>query len=438
MASPADSHSPEQMEARRRFAVEVVEKLRSAGYTALWAGGCVRDLLMGRHPDDYDVATNATPAQVREVFGRRRTLAVGESFGVIIVLGPKPAGQVEVATFRTEGPYADGRRPENVDFSTPEEDAQRRDFTINGMFFDPVAEAVIDFVGGEHDLHAGIVRAIGNPHARMMEDKLRMLRAVRFAATLDFELDETTANAIREMAREILIVSWERIAAELRKMLSHRHRRRAVRLAHQLGLLEQILPELAPQLAADDDPEWTHALNILDRLETRRFETAAAVLLRGLPTPSQRRKGEEAAGSVGAACRRLKLSNDEREEIGWLVANQSALEGAEGFPPARLKRLLADERARELLAIAKARNAADNVESPSVQFVEDYLQRTPTEEINPPPLVTGADLIQLGMCPGPEFKGQLERIRDAQLNGEVASRDAALQRLRKLAGDASS
>ena len=212
-------------ESSREFATDVVRQLRAAGYVALWAGGCVRDLLLGRGAEDYDVATSATPEQVRTLFGKRRTLAVGESFGVIIVLPPsKTAEPVEVATFRTEGVYLDGRRPTEVAFSTPEEDAQRRDFTINGMFYDPIEQRVLDYVGGEADLHRKVLRAIGDPHARMTEDKLRMLRAVRFAATLEFELDPTTRAAVQLMAPEMRVVSAERIAQELHKVLAHRTR----------------------------------------------------------------------------------------------------------------------------------------------------------------------------------------------------------------------
>ncbi len=198
----------------REFAGEVVSRLKQAGHQALWAGGCVRDYLLGRVPKDYDVATDARPEEVRQIFGHRRTLAVGASFGVIVVRGPRGVADVEVATFRTEGPYLDGRRPESVTFATPEEDAKRRDFTINGMFFDPLAQQVLDYVGGERDLGAGIVRAIGDPHDRVREDKLRMLRAVRFAANLDFELDPITASAVREMADQLTVVSAERITQE--------------------------------------------------------------------------------------------------------------------------------------------------------------------------------------------------------------------------------
>lgn len=425
MTAPAD---------RRAFATEIVRTLVSAGHTALWAGGCVRDLLMGREPEDYDVATTATPEQVRQLFGPRRTLAVGESFGVILVLGPKGSGlQVEVATFRTEGPYADGRRPSQVCFATPQEDARRRDFTINSMFYDPLTEQVLDYVGGEHDLRVGILRAIGDPHARMTEDKLRMLRAVRFAATLDFELEAGTAAAIQELAPQILVVSWERIAQELRRMLRHPHRRRAVRLAQQLGLLEPIIPELAPVLADVEHPEWTHTLETLEALRTERFETAAAVLLHTLPAgPAGAASHTEQGGTVRDVCRRLRLSNDESEAIAWLVAHRTDMEGAEEFPAARLKRLLAHPWAPELLAITEAEARARNRESTSARFIREYLQRTPPEELHPPPLITGDDLIALGLTPGPQFKKLLETLRDAQLNGEVCTPAEALQLARRL------
>ena len=200
---------------QRDFAEEVVRKLQSAQFQAYWAGGCVRDQLLGRVPKDYDVATNAQPEQIREVFGRRRTLAIGAAFGVITVLGPKPAGQVDVATFRRDAHYSDGRHPDSVTFSSAEEDASRRDFTVKGLFFDPLSETVIDYVGGQEDLRGRVVRAIGDPQARLAEDKLRMLRAVRFAAVLDFQLDRATLEAITAMADQLPAVSPERIAARI-------------------------------------------------------------------------------------------------------------------------------------------------------------------------------------------------------------------------------
>src|SRR5437762_3715435 len=232
----------------RQFAVDVVRRLRESGHQSLWAGGCVRDQLMGQLPKDYDVATDAVPDRVREVFGKRRTLPIGASFGVITVLGPEAAGQIDVATFRRDATYSDGRHPDAVSFSDAEHDAQRRDFTINGLFFDPLEDRVIDYVGGQDDLARRVIRAIGDPLARIAEDKLRMLRAVRFAARFDFAIDDKTLAAIKQQARELVIVSAERIAAELRLILTHPNRARGMELLADTGLLEIVLPEASSLL----------------------------------------------------------------------------------------------------------------------------------------------------------------------------------------------
>ena len=422
-------------EKNREFAVDVVRRLQQAGFQALWAGGCVRDLLMGRAPQDYDVATSATPDDVRTVFGPRQTIAVGESFGVVIVRGPRGAGQVEVATFRTEGAYRDGRRPESVQFTTAEADAWRRDFTINGMFYDPLLERVHDFVGGEADLQQGIVRAIGEPHDRMREDKLRMLRAVRFTATLDFELHEATARAVRDMAAELGIVSAERIAQELKKMLVNRHRRRAVRLLQQVDLLTVVLPELAPLLAPEEPREWSHTLDLLDVLVEPDFELAMAALLQTVPNPaSEPRHAPPSTGSVQAVCRRLRLSNLESEQITWLIAHRAALDDAPSLPLCRLKRLLAHPWCGSLVKLVQAGVQAAKSDPAAIHFVEQYLRETAPDVIDPPPLLTGADLIALGLTPGPQFQELLEQVRDAQLNGEISTADEARALVRRLSG----
>ncbi len=413
----------------RKFAGEVVSRLKQAGHQALWAGGCVRDYLLGRVPKDYDVATDARPDEVRGLFGYRRTLAVGASFGVIVVRGPKGVADVEVATFRTEGPYLDGRRPESVTFATPEEDAKRRDFTINGMFFDPVAQQVLDYVGGEHDLGAGIVRAIGDPHDRVREDKLRMLRAVRFAANLDFELDPITASAVREMADQLTVVSAERITQELRKMLTNEHRARGMQLAQDVGLLEIILPELKPLLpaSADESPaeEWQRTLHRLHLLQEPTFELAAAVLWQALPNQANL---AEMAAELG---QRWRMSNQETEHVVWLLGHQRALDDAPNLPLCRLKRLLADPLTLDLLKLLRVERITKDLDLKPVIFCEEYLRSTPPEEINPPPLITGKDLIALGLQPGPEFKEILETVRDAQLNGEIHTHEEALALVRK-------
>lgn len=431
-------------EAAREFATDVVRQLRAAGYTALWAGGCVRDLLMGRGASDFDVATNATPEQVRDLFGKKRTLAVGQSFGVIIVLAPqKEAGQVEVATFRTEGGYHDGRRPTQVVYSTPAEDAQRRDFTINGMFYDPLEQKVHDYVGGQADLQLRVLRAIGNPHERMTEDKLRMLRAVRFTATLGFQLDPATRDAVQQMAPELVIVSAERIAQELRKVLSHRSRVQGYELLAELGLLRVIVPEVvgaasgsstltSPPSGGRGGPE--RSIETLRHLpESASFEVAMAAILQELPAPVQEPKTHrEQVGTVWAVTRRLKLSADEMAAIAWLVGHLHHWNDAPTQTAAQLKRTLAHPLSRALRALVRAARRAAGLPLQPIDFVDDYVSRHSPAEINPPEFISGKDLIERGLAPGPRFKELLDQVRDAQLNGQIASRLEALQLLEQL------
>lgn len=415
----------DSLDPQAQFATRVVQQLRDAGADAFWAGGCVRDLMRGAAPGDYDVATSALPDQVRTLFGRKRTLAVGEAFGVIIVLPPSGLAPVEVATFRTEGPYRDGRRPESVAFATAEEDAQRRDFTINGMFYDPLVGQVLDYVGGQADLEAGIVRAIGDPHERMREDKLRLLRAVRFTAVLDFRLDPVTADAVREMSAELSVVSVERIAQELRKMLVHPNRRRAVDLCRELGLLNVIVPGC---LASDDESATT--LACLERLEAPSFGLALAVLLRAIPNPvPMSRKAADDAETVRGLCRRLKLSNDEVDSCLWLHAHQDEALSVSRMSDAELKRLLAHPLSGELLQWFQAQAAFDGQRSEGLRTLQRRSANWSRAEIDPPPFVTGQDVLGLGLKPGPRVKELLETLRTAQLNGEIGSRDDALRLL---------
>lgn len=415
------AHDPAET---RRFALEVVQRLRSAGHEALWAGGCVRDQLLGLTPKDYDVATSARPEEIREVFGHRRTLAVGAAFGVITVLGKRTACPVEVATFRCDGGYSDGRHPDAVIFSNAEQDAQRRDFTINGLFFDPLAERVHDFVGGQEDLQSGLVRAIRNPYERLAEDKLRMIRAVRFAATFRFELERSTLDAVRQLAGEIVIVSAERIAAEMRRLLPHANRRFGLELLQKTRLLTAILPEaeqLEPESLADHSSPpgaaWQRTLAIVEALHEPTFPVVLAALIRELrPSPI------ELAVKI---CQRWRLSTDETNRISWLLQQEALIRGALAAPWPKLQRVLVTDGAAELLTYAEGVARVLDGRTDDIEFCRTRLA-LPVEQLNPRPLLNGNDLAQLGLAPGPRFRTLLDGLRDAQLLGGVTDRDSAI------------
>ncbi|MGC3970748.1 MAG: CCA tRNA nucleotidyltransferase [Pirellulales bacterium] len=312
----------EKSSAQRRYAVEIVERLRSAGHTALWAGGCVRDEVLGLTPKDYDVATSARPEQVRELFGRRQTLAVGEAFGVIVVVGPREAGNVEVATFRRDAGYSDGRRPDAVVFTDAEEDARRRDFTMNALFYDPIAERVIDYVDGLTDIERRLVRAVGDPRLRFEEDKLRMLRGVRMASTFGFDLDPATLDAVQGLAGEIRVVSPERIAQEVRAMFGRRGQHEAARLLMIAGLAKEILPEVLPLVERSSclgsGSAWDDAVGMLAALETagvRKPPLSLAVLLHAA-TENDAKASAAATDAVLRRCAcRTKNANRRRGSL---------------------------------------------------------------------------------------------------------------------------
>jgi len=398
-------------EEQRRFAGAVVCRLREAGFEAYWAGGCVRDQLLGRPPKDYDVATNATPPQIRQLFGQKRTLAIGAAFGVITVLGPSGAGMVEVATFRQDAAYSDGRHPDHVIFTSAKEDALRRDFTINGLFYDPVAERVIDFVGGQADLASRVIRAIGRPQERFAEDKLRMLRAVRFSATFDFALEAETQAAIRQMAEQITMVSPERIAMELRRMLVEPGRAAAIGLLLETGLAATILPEVVP---ADDAQRsrLDRALAMLQRLPQPGFPLALATLLHELVDAA-------GAAAIGA---RWRLSNKETDRVVWLVEHHAALREARTMRWSTLQPLLIAEGIADLLAMEEAASSGG---SDAAAYCRSLLQQ-PREVLDPPPLIGGEDLLAHGVPPGPAYRLLLEHVRRAQLDGDIHSKAEAL------------
>ena len=439
---------PAPDDVRRRFATDVVVRLHRAGFRALWAGGCVRDLILGGAPADYDVATDALPRQVIRLF--RRTVPVGESFGVVRVIGPAGAGDVEVATFRSDGDYLDGRHPESVAFGSPEEDAARRDFTINGLFLDPESGEVIDFVGGRDDLRSGILRAIGDPRARFAEDKLRLLRAVRFAARFGFAIEPETRAALVAMAGQVRAVAAERIAQELRRMLVHPTRAKAMNLAFDVGLVAAILPPLVRMKGLFQgkpvQPEgdlWDHTMLILDLLpEAPSFPLAFAALLHdsGKPATKGLQDGRptffnhEQVGRRIAEdlARGLKLANAERERIAWLVEYHQYLGDAKRLRESKLKRVLAEPGIDELLALHRADALASTGDASQIDYCEYYLRELPTGPVNPPPLLTGRDLAGVGLEPGPRYKVILEAAREAQLDRVLNSKREALEWLGRM------
>jgi poly(A) polymerase len=429
-------------DARRLFAIEVVQTLRKAGFQALWAGGCVRDEVLGLTPTDYDVATNALPPQVMKLF--KRTVPVGVSFGVVRVLGPRDAGEVEVATFRSDGPYIGGRWPGSVTFGTPEMDAARRDFTINGMFLDPMTGEVIDYVGGQADLRAGILRAIGDPAARFDEDKLRLLRAVRFVARFALTIEETTLDALVAMADQVCVVAAERIAQELRRMLVHPSRAQAMDLAYRVGLVRAILPPLLPMKGLFQgkpmQPQgdlWEHTLLVLENLPTEpSFALALAALLHDVGKPATKAlldgrttfHNHEQVGAhiANRICLDLKLANAERERVAWLVEYHQYLGEAKKLREAKLKRILAAPGIDELLALHRADALASTGDTSQIDYCEWFLREQPSGPIDPPPILTGHDLARHGLTPGPHFKDILEQVRELQLERSLNSKREAL------------
>jgi poly(A) polymerase len=415
--------------AARQFALDVVGTLRAAGFAAYWAGGCVRDELLGRTPADYDVATSARPDDVRRIFGRRRTLAIGAAFGVITVLGPREAGQVEVATFRVDAGYADGRRPTAVTFASARDDAVRRDFTINGLFLDPLSGEVHDYVGGRADLEAGLVRAIGVPEDRFAEDHLRMLRAVRFAAFFGFALDADTRAALERMRHLVTSVSPERIAAELRAMVSRPGRREALELLAATGLAEEVLGELLGGGGPDTAAAWARAARIVGALDEPDLPTAIAILARELPA---------ADAAVAAVASRLRLSNREAAAAAWLhrgtqVFGDARVADLRGRPWSELQPFLAHEFSPALADLLRARAAAGGGDAAAAAWVTQQVAR-PRNEIDPAPMLTGHDLLAAGVAEGPEVGRALARIRRLQLDGAISTREEALEAARAMRG----
>jgi poly(A) polymerase len=410
------------METAKADAVAIVRRLRDAGHTAYFAGGCVRDMLLGHEPQDYDVATDAEPSKVRSLFSR--TQAVGAAFGVILVR--HSASVCEVATFRTDGPYSDGRRPDAVRFATASEDAQRRDFTINGLFLDPLNDEVIDFVGGREDLKNRRLRAIGEAAKRFEEDHLRLLRAVRFAARFDFEIEAQTAAAVRHASPRLKEISPERIADELRGMLTPITRKRAWPLLWELGLADvifRLLPGFPPTSAQRLDiflavcPQETIPFGLA--LAAAAIEATATADLRAPFEKGQVRR-------LTAAMRKtLRISNEEFDAMAETLAGLSPLLQEAEPRLAIKKRFLAEPTAgmsRRLLSALGQRGFFTQ----RVAALESELAELEKTDFAPPPLLNGDDLTAAGLKPGPEFKRLLDSVYDAQLEGKVQTQRQAL------------
>jgi poly(A) polymerase len=446
----------------RAFAGRICRKLCEAGYQAFLVGGCVRDILLGHEPADYDVCTDATPEQVLRIFPR--SLTVGAKFGVVIVVENSqvdalPAGagsasdpvapvQVEVATFRSDIGYSDGRHPDSVVLAkSPEQDVKRRDFTINALLMNPETNEVLDFVGGREDLRAGIIRAIGDPVERFREDKLRMVRAVRFASRLHYEIEPKTFRAIQDLAPEIGQVSPERLRDELTKLLTEGAARRAFELLDETKLLPQLLPEIARMKGVEQPPQfhpegdvWIHTLLMLEKLPAGCSPTLAwGVLLHDVGKPATftpasgpdgrirfDRHAEVGTRMAEEICRRFRFSNDDTEQIAALVASHMKFKDVLQMKPATLKRFARLNRFDEHLELHRLDCSSSHRMLDNYDFVRRFMDETPAEEIRPPRLLTGDDLLAIGLKPGPAFKEILNAVEEAQLNDSIRTREDAL------------
>ena len=442
------------------FASSIVRTLREHEHKAYLVGGCVRDLLLGREPADYDVATSATPLQVMEIFPE--TFAVGAQFGVVLVPPAKDVasnvsandsdrgGLVEVATFRSDIGYSDGRHPDEVRFSQdPREDVARRDFTINGMLLDPLTDEVLDFVGGRRDLENKMLRAIGDPERRFAEDKLRMLRAVRFAARFGYSIEPSTWAAIQKLAPEIHVVSRERVRDELTKMLTEGRARDAFLLLDRSGLLGEILPEISAMKGVAQPPQFhpegdvfVHTLLLLENLP-RPCPAALAwgALLHDVGKPATFRVAPDRIrfdGHVDVGvkmaeeiCRRLRLSGDDTQQVSALVDHHMRFGQAMRMSESTLKKFLRMPHFEQHLALHRADCLASHGGLDSYQFVQKKLSEIPPEKMRPPRLVSGEDLISAGYSPGPQFRKILDAVENAQLEGDLTSRQAAMEFVRR-------
>src|SRR5438874_4921752 len=427
----------------RELANSICEMLQRHKHQALLVGGCVRDLLLGREPADFDVATDATPVEVAGLFPE--SVAVGAQFGVILI--PKDGLKVEVATFRSDFGYSDGRHPDRVVYAeTAERDVQRRDFTINGLLMRHDSGDVLDFVGGQKDLDAGIIRAIGDPERRFAEDKLRMMRAARFAARFGFAIEAATFRAIRHHVAEIAQVSPERLREELTKMLTEGAARRAFELLEETALLQQVLPEIASMKGVEQPPEfhpegdvWIHTRLMLEKLEKGASPTLAwGVLLHDVGKPPTFQSAEQTGDRIRfnhhvdvgvrmaeTICRRLRFSNEHSEQIVALVGNHMKFGAVEEMRASTLKKFVRLPRFEEHLTLHRLDCLSSHRHLDSYEFVRRFLEVTPPEQVRPERLLTGDDLQTMGFQPSPLCSRILRALEDAQLEGQIATREEA-------------
>ncbi len=387
----------------KQAATQVLTTLRQAGHQALFAGGCVRDMLIGREPKDYDIATDASPQQVCGLF--RRRIEVGAQFGVVVVMiGDE---QIEVATFRTDGGYGDGRRPDSVTFTDPQADALRRDFTINGMFYDPISDEVIDYVGGREDLALRHIRTIGNPHDRFGEDYLRMLRAVRFSAELDFPIEQATWLAIQQLSPRIVNVSGERIAAELERIFACPQRAQGIIMLKESGIIKHIFPSLW-------DEELDFGINVLETIDTPvPMEKGLAAMFIGCELPD-----------VLNMTALLKLSNNQVKAVAWILENRGKLLDPQ-MKPSVFRPLLADERFGMLFDVQRAWQRTQGRELENLQIISERAAKLKGTVLLPPPLLNGSEIIALGAQLGPQVGSLCRKLYEQQLDGIITTKQQA-------------
>ena len=433
----------------RELANSICETLHRYGYQAFLVGGCVRDLLLGREPADFDVTTDAVPERVLRLFPDGIT--VGAQFGVVLI--SRNGNKVEVATFRHDVGYSDGRHPDQVVYAKkPEEDVSRRDFTINGLLMRHDSGEVLDFIGGQDDLKAGVIRAIGEPQRRFTEDKLRMLRAVRFAARFGYRIEPETFAAIQKHAAEIHVVSAERIHEELSKLLTEGAARRGFELLDQSGLLKELLPEISAMQGVPQPPEyhpegdvWIHTLLMLEGLPAGCSRTLAwGVLLHDVGKPPTFRPAavtgdrirfdshvEVGVSMAGEICRRLKFSRDETEQVQALVSNHMKFKDVSQMRRSTLKRFVRLPLFTEHMELHRLDCQASHGRLDAYTLVRDFLADTPPEQVRPTRLLTGDDLSEMGYAPGPEYQKILAALEDAQLEGTLTTKEQAVTFVRR-------